>query len=92
MFAFNICNEGFDSEADIKNHIKDKHESIMNDDSNSSDTDLYEGFDEEGYRIPQNNNLYNYEWFHGTVQPPPCKLVEGGTVCLYELTYYNKYV
>ena len=28
-----------------------------------------------------------YEWSHWTVQPPPWKLVEGGTVCLYELTY-----
>ena len=37
--------------------MKVKHESILNDDLNSSDTDLYEGFDEEAFRIPQNNNL-----------------------------------
>ena len=57
VFACNICNEGFDSDAQITNHIKDKHESIINDDSDSSDTDLFKGFDEEGYRIPQNDNL-----------------------------------
>ena len=45
VFAYNIWNEGFDSEAEITNHIKDKHKSIMKDDLNSSDTDLYEGFD-----------------------------------------------
>ena len=67
--------------------MKVKHESILNDDLNSSDTDLYEGFYEEGYQIPQNYNLQNYEWSHGTVHPPPWKLVKGGTFCLYELTY-----
>jgi hypothetical protein len=49
VFACNICDEGFDSETEIKEHINDKHESLMSEDLN--DTDLYEGFDEDGNRI-----------------------------------------
>ena len=49
VFVCNICNEGFKNEADITKHINDKHESLMSDDLN--DTDLYEGFDEDGNRI-----------------------------------------
>ena len=49
VFACNICDEGFDSEPEIKEHINDKHESLMSEDLN--DTDLYEGFDEDGNRI-----------------------------------------
>ena len=45
---------GLDSEAKITKHIKD----FMNDDLNSwDDSDLYDGFDEEVYRITQNDNL-----------------------------------
>ena len=57
VFACNICNEGLDTEEEIANHIRDEHESIMNDDLNISDTDLYEGFDEDGNRIVQDDNL-----------------------------------
>ena len=49
VFACNICDEGFDSETQIKEYINDKHESLMSEDLN--DTDLYEGFDEDGNRI-----------------------------------------
>ena len=58
LFVCNVCDEGLDSEAKITKHIKDKHESLMNDDLKSwDDSDLYEGFDEEGHRITQNVNL-----------------------------------
>ena len=50
VFFCNICNEGLDNEQGITKHRKDNHESLMNDDSHD-DTDLYEGFDEEGHRI-----------------------------------------
>ena len=50
MFVCNVCDEGLESEAEIINHIKEKHETLMNDDS-WDDADLYEGFDEEGHRI-----------------------------------------
>ena len=53
IFVCNICNEGLDTETEITKHIKDKHESIMSDDLN--DSDLYEGFDEDGNRIVENN-------------------------------------
>ena len=49
VFVCNICNEGFDSEAEITDHISEKHKSPMSD--NLNDTDLYEGFDEDGNRI-----------------------------------------
>ena len=49
VFGCNICNEGFNNEAEITEHINDKHKSLMSDDFN--DTDLYEGFDEDGNRI-----------------------------------------
>ena len=57
VFACNICNEGLDTEEEISNHIRDEHESIMNDDLNISDTDLYEGFDEDGNRIVQDDHM-----------------------------------
>ena len=50
VYVCNICNEGLDNENEITKHIRDNHESLMNDDS-YSDTDIYEGFDEEGHRI-----------------------------------------
>ena len=50
VFVCNICNEGLDNEQEITKHIKDNHESLMNNDS-YTDTELYEGFDEEGHRI-----------------------------------------
>ena len=50
VYVCNICNEGQDNENEFTKHIKDNHESLMNDDS-YSDTDIYEGFDEEGHRI-----------------------------------------
>ena len=56
LFVCHICNEGLDTEAEITKHIEDNHESIMNDDS-YDDTELYEGFDEEGHRIVESNNL-----------------------------------
>ena len=49
VFACNICNEGFNNEAEIREHMNDKHKSLMSDDLN--DTDLYKGFDEDGNRI-----------------------------------------
>ena len=49
LFVCNVCDEGFDSEAEITQHIGEKHESLMNDDS-LKDSDLYKGFDEEGHR------------------------------------------
>ena len=55
IFVCNICDEGLDTEAEITKHIKDKHESIMSDDLN--DSDLYEGFYEDGNRIVENNNM-----------------------------------
>ena len=51
VFVCNICNKGCDSEAAISKHINDEHESLMSD--NSHDTDLYEGFDEDGNKILQ---------------------------------------
>ena len=50
LFVCYVCDEGFDSEAEITQHIEEKHESLMNDDS-LDDSDLYKGFDEEGHRI-----------------------------------------
>ena len=50
VFVCNICNEGLDNEQEITTHIKDNHESLMNNDS-FNDAELYEGFDEEGHRI-----------------------------------------
>ena len=41
VFVCNIGNEGFNSEAGIREHINDKHKSFMSDDLN--DTDLYKG-------------------------------------------------
>ena len=55
IFVCNICDEGLDTEAEITKHIKDKHESIMSDDLN--DSDLYEGFDEDGNRIVEYDNM-----------------------------------
>ena len=49
VFACNICDERFDSETEIKEHINEKHNSLMSEDLNV--TDLYEGFDEDGNRI-----------------------------------------
>ena len=46
VYVCNICNEGLDNENEITKHIRDNHESLMNDDS-YSDTDIYEGFDEK---------------------------------------------
>ena len=50
VYVCNICNEGLDNKNEITKHIKDNHESLMNDDS-YSDTNIYEGFDEQGHRI-----------------------------------------
>ena len=50
LFVCNVCDEGFENEQEIKEHIKNNHESLLNDDS-YDDIDLYEGFDEEGHRI-----------------------------------------
>ena len=44
------ANEGLDTEQEVAKHIKNNHESLLNDDS-YDDNDLYEGFDEEGHRI-----------------------------------------
>ena len=58
LFVCNVCDEGLDSETEVKQHIQENHESLLNDDLNSwDDADLYEGFDEEGHRIPQNDEL-----------------------------------
>ena len=58
LFVCNVCNEGLESDAEIRKHINDKHESLLNDDLESwDDADLYEGFDEEGHRIAQNDDL-----------------------------------
>ena len=38
LFVCNVCDEGFDSEAETQ-HIEEKHESLMNDDS-LDDSDL----------------------------------------------------
>ena len=39
-------------------HIKEKHESLLTEDLSSwDDKDLYEGFDEDGNRIVENDNL-----------------------------------
>ena len=48
-FVCRICVEGLDTEIEIKNHINDKRESLWSDDL--SDTQLYEGFDEDCNRI-----------------------------------------
>ena len=50
LFVCNVCNEGLENEHEIEEHIKNNHESLLNDDS-YDDIDLYEGFDEEGHRI-----------------------------------------
>ena len=50
LFVWNVCDEGFASEAEITQHIEEKHESLMSDDS-LDDSDLYKGFDEEGHII-----------------------------------------
>ena len=58
MVGCNICDEGFNTEADITKHIEDKHEIIMNDDLNIYvETEIYEGFDEEGNIIVESDNL-----------------------------------
>ena len=49
-FVCNICNKGLDNEQEIIKHIKDNHEILMNDNS-YTDSELYEGFDEESHRI-----------------------------------------
>ena len=49
-FVCNICNKGLDNEHEITKHIKDNHEILMNDNS-YTDSELYEGFDEESQRI-----------------------------------------
>ena len=56
LFVCNICNEGLNTEEEITKHIEDNHESIMHNDS-YDDTELYEGFDEEGHRIVDSDNL-----------------------------------
>ena len=45
-----------------------------------NDSDLYEGFDEYGNRIVENDSMQMEKWSYGTVQQPPWRLVEGGTV------------
>ena len=50
VFMCNICNEGLDNEMEITKHIKDNHEILLSDNS-YTDSELYEGFDEEGHRI-----------------------------------------
>ena len=45
-----ICIEGLDNEMEITKHIKDNHEILLSDDS-YTDSELYEGFGEEGHRI-----------------------------------------
>ena len=50
LIVCNVCDEGFVSEPEITQHIEEKHESLTNDDS-LDDSDLYEGFDEEGHII-----------------------------------------
>ena len=54
-FVCNICNKGFDSEEEITEHINDKHKSLMSEDWN--DSELYEGFDEDGNRIVYNDSM-----------------------------------
>ena len=49
-FVCNICNEGLENEQEFKEHIKNYHESRLNDDS-YDDINLYEGFDKEGHII-----------------------------------------
>ena len=50
LFVCNVCNKGLDNEQEIAKHIKNNHESLLNDDS-YDDNELYKGFDEEGHRI-----------------------------------------
>ena len=33
LFVCYVCDEGFDSKAEITQHIEEKHESLMNDDT-----------------------------------------------------------
>ena len=54
----NVCNEGVESEAEIIKHIKEKHECLLTEELSSwDDEDLYEGFDGDGNRIVENDNL-----------------------------------
>ena len=48
-----------------KKETKDKAESSLD------DSDIYEGFDEDGNRIAVSDSEENQNWSHGTVQPPP---------------------
>ena len=34
LFVCNVCDEGLDSETEVKQHIQEKHESLLNDDLN----------------------------------------------------------
>ena len=54
-------NEGLDNEQDIAKHIKNNHESLVNDE-NYNDNELYKGFDEEGHRI-RRTRLFFYFFY-----------------------------
>ena len=55
VFSCNICNVGFNNEGNITRHIKDKLENLINNDfKKSDDTDIYEGFDEDGHKLNEN--------------------------------------
>ena len=46
LLVCNVCNKGLDNEQKIAKHIKNNHESLLNDDSYDD-----KGFDEEEHRI-----------------------------------------
>ena len=50
VFVWNICNEGLDNKMDVTRHINNNHEILLSDNS-YTDSESYEGFDEEGHRI-----------------------------------------
>ena len=60
VFACNICEEGFDSETEVKGHINEKHKSLMSEDLN--DTDLYKGFNKDDNRIVKNVEVEMVPW------------------------------
>ena len=49
-----------------------------------NDSELYAGFDEDGKRIVEDDYDEKQCWSHGTVQPPPIKMVEGGPVYILQ--------
>ena len=50
VFVCNICNECLYNKQEMPKHIKYNHKILLNDD-NYTDSELYEGFDEEGHEI-----------------------------------------